>query len=98
MHKNKISVLLAAYNGEKWIQDQLDSIIAQKNINIHIFISIDFSNDNTLDLCKTFELENNFLPILTKLKLLTSYEHKGYFYSINDKKELINAKKNLKNL
>ena len=47
---------------------------------------------------KNFELENNFLPILTKLKLLTSYEHKGYFYSINDKKELINAKKNLKNL
>mgnify|MGYP006088640903 FL=1 len=44
------------------------------------------------------ELENNFLPTLTKFKLLTSYEHKGYFYSINDKKELINAKDKLKNL
>ena len=46
----------------------------------------------------SFELENNFLPILTKFKLLTSYEHKGYFYSINDKKELINAKNKLKKL
>ncbi len=42
------------------------------------------------------ELENNFLPILAKRKLLLSYEHKGYFYSINDKKELIIAKKKLK--
>ena len=43
------------------------------------------------------ELENNFLPILAKHKLLLSNEHKGYFYSINDKKELIIAKKKLKN-
>ena len=47
---------------------------------------------------KSFELENDFLPMLTKLQLLTSYEHKGYFYSINDKKELMNAKDKLKNL
>ena len=45
-----------------------------------------------------FELENNFLPVLTKLKLLMSYEHRGYFYSINDKKELINARNKLKKL
>lgn len=45
---------------------------------------------------KSFELENDFIPILIKKKLLQSYEHKGYFYSINDKKELINAEKRLK--
>ena len=44
------------------------------------------------------ELENDFLPILTKFKLLMSYEHRGYFYSINDKKELINARNKLKKL
>jgi glucose-1-phosphate cytidylyltransferase len=43
---------------------------------------------------RNYELENNFLPMLTNFKLLVSYEHNGYFYSINDKKELINAKKN----
>ncbi len=46
---------------------------------------------------KNYELENNFLPLLAKKKLLVSNEHKGYFYSINDKKELIIAKKRLKN-
>ena len=47
---------------------------------------------------KNLELENNFLPNLAKKKLLIAYEHKGYFYSINDKKELIFAKKKLKTL
>ena len=47
---------------------------------------------------KKFELETDFLPILAKKNLLISHEHKGYFYSINDKKELLTAKKNLKNL
>lgn len=46
---------------------------------------------------KNFELEKNLIPALAKKNLLHSYEHKGYFYSINDKKELIFAKKNLKN-
>ena len=44
------------------------------------------------------ELETSLIPILVKKKLLQSYEHKGYFYSINDKKELIIAKRKLKNL
>jgi len=47
---------------------------------------------------KNFELETHFLPNLAKKNLLISHEHKGYFYSINDKKELLTAKKNLKNL
>ena len=44
------------------------------------------------------ELETNLIPILVKKKLLQSFEHKGYFYSINDKKELIIAKRKLRNL
>jgi len=57
----------------------------------------------TLNLLKRFkndrhELESNLIPYLAKKNLLYSYEHKGYFYSINDKKELIFAKKKLKKL
>tara|TARA_B100001057_G_scaffold479208_1_gene550559 strand:- start:104 stop:868 length:765 start_codon:yes stop_codon:yes gene_type:complete len=47
---------------------------------------------------KHYELEIDFLPLLAKKNLLRSFEHKGYFYSINDKKEFLTAKKNLKNL
>ena len=45
-----------------------------------------------------YELEDNLLPLLTKFKLLESHEHNGYFYSINNKKDLIIAKNKLKKL
>jgi rhamnosyltransferase len=50
----KFAVLLAAHNGEKWISDQLNSIIDQEDVTLSIFISIDKSFDNTYKLCKDF--------------------------------------------
>ena len=47
---------------------------------------------------RNLELENEFLPKISKKRLLESFEHKGYFYSINDKKELLTARKKLKKL
>ena len=62
------------------------------NIGNYILKKSFFSKYST----KNLELENNFLPILAKKKLLLGYEHKGYFYSINDKKELLIAQKKFK--
>lgn len=45
----KIAVLLAAYNGKSWIQDQITSILKQNNVQVDIFVSIDFSSDGTYD-------------------------------------------------
>ena len=42
------------------------------------------------------ELENEFLPKLCQKKMIKSFIHKGYFHSIDDKKDLIDAKKKLK--
>ena len=38
MEQPKVNVLLATYNGEKFIRNQLDSIIAQTYDNIDIYI------------------------------------------------------------
>ena len=46
----KVVVLLAAYNGEKWIEDQILSIINQNDVNLDIYISLDLSTDNTLNI------------------------------------------------
>ncbi|MGJ1335523.1 glycosyltransferase [Sphingobacterium siyangense] len=46
----KIKVLLATYNGSKYIVDQLTSIINQKDVNINIVIQDDGSTDDTLNL------------------------------------------------
>ena len=45
---------------------------------------------------KKGELETSMLQSLAKNNVLQTFEHKGYFYSINDKKELNLAKQKLK--
>jgi len=43
----RVAVLLATYNGEVWLEQQLSSILTQVDINPVIFISDDFSIDKT---------------------------------------------------
>ena len=60
----KIAVLLTTYNGEKYIEQQLDSIIFQQgNFSIDIFISDDGSLDNTLHICKKQKYKKNIKKI-----------------------------------
>lgn len=49
-----ISVLIASYNGGKYIKEQLDSIIKQLSIDDEIIISDDGSTDNTLKLIESY--------------------------------------------
>ena len=50
--KNNTScaVLLAAFNGEDWIEEQIESILNQKNIDVHIYVSLDISSDSTIEI------------------------------------------------
>jgi len=51
----KVAVLMATYNGERWVEEQLESIRNQKDVNITIFISDDLSTDNTLSICNKYK-------------------------------------------
>jgi len=62
--KPKIAILLAAYNGINWIEEQIISIFNQEGVNIKIFISVDFSTDGTYELCKCFEKKNKSIVVL----------------------------------
>ena len=42
-------VCLAAYNGISYIDEQIDSILRQENVELHIYISVDSSSDGTED-------------------------------------------------
>ena len=46
----KIMVLLSAYNGEKYIEEQIDSIFNQKDCVIKLVVRDDGSSDNTLQI------------------------------------------------
>ena len=47
MQSKRIEILIAAYNGAPYIQEQIDSILGQTDINWHLTISDDGSTDNT---------------------------------------------------
>ena len=60
-----ISVCIPTYNGEKYIKEQLDSILSQLSDDDEIIISDDSSTDNTVSIIKSINdgriqlLENN---------------------------------------
>ena len=62
---SSVAVLLSAYNGESWIEEQVSSILSQKNTSVEIFISIDLSNDKTYEKCQEFARENVNIKVLS---------------------------------
>lgn len=67
----KVDILLATYNGEKYIKEQVESILNQTYENIQIIISDDCSTDNTRQVLK--EYENN-----EKIKIFYQEKNLGY--------------------
>lgn len=50
-----ISVCMATYNGEKFLYNQLKSILSQLSSDDEVVISDDGSKDSTLNIIKTFD-------------------------------------------
>lgn len=53
--EEKIDVLLATYNGEKYLKEQIESILNQTYKNIHLIISDDNSQDKTREILKEYK-------------------------------------------
>lgn len=51
---NNVLILLAAYNGCSSIGEQLETILRQTDVVVDVVISIDLSNDDTLDICSNY--------------------------------------------
>jgi len=64
MGKVRISVALASYNGENYIREQLDSILANLSGEDEIVVSDDGSWDNTLEILKEYQKGEIPLKIL----------------------------------
>lgn len=57
-NQNKVAILLSTYNGEKYIEEQVKSILNQSYKNIEIFIRDDSSKDDTRTILKKLDSEN----------------------------------------
>ena len=63
MENSKVAVLLSTYNGEKYLKEQLDSLINQSYSNIDIYIRDDGSTDNTVKIIKGYQKNNTNIYI-----------------------------------
>tara|TARA_B110000879_G_C11166566_1_gene511525 strand:+ start:826 stop:1962 length:1137 start_codon:yes stop_codon:yes gene_type:complete len=69
-----VSVAMASYNGERFIAQQLESIIQQDYPNIEIIISDDKSSDRTIQILKSYVQMNSSVTI----KIYSNQENLGY--------------------
>lgn len=69
-----VSVVLATYNGMRFLREQMDSILAQSYSNIEIIISDDRSTDSTVEILKAYQEENKS----KKINIYTNKKNVGY--------------------
>ena len=63
----KVCVLLSTYNGERYLEEQLDSLLEQIQVDVQIFVRDDGSTDGTHKILSTYAQNG----------LLTWYEGKN---------------------
>ncbi len=73
--RSNVAILLAAYNGEQYISEQLDSILIQKHVNISIIISLDNSTDKTVEIIQLYM--KKYPEIITLLPYGATYGSAG---------------------
>lgn len=61
-----VVVIMSSYNGEKFIAEQIESILKQKNVDVSLVIRDDGSTD------KTFEIENKYAKNNKNIKVIKS--------------------------
>ncbi|MEY0099047.1 glycosyltransferase [Providencia stuartii] len=90
----KVAVILSSYNGEKYIKEQIDSILAQKNIELDLYIRDDGSTDSTVKIVNEYIKKHNNIFLYAEpnvgvthsfFKLIELLENKMYdYYSLAD--------------
>lgn len=96
---NSVSILLSTYNGEKYITELVDSLLAQKDVDIRIVVRDDGSSDNTIALLEQYHDEririftgDNLKPARSFLELVKLAGDADY-YAFCDQDDVWNDNK-----
>ncbi len=90
----KVDILLATYNGEKYLKEQLDSILSQTYGEFRLLISDDSSTDNTKKILEEYTKKDKRIIVFCQEKnlgviknfefLLNKVENDYYMFSDQD--------------
>ncbi len=79
----KLAVLMATYNGEKFLREQLDSVLSQTVSDFTLYISDDGSKDSTMQILKEYEAKDNRIKLLCEHKP-TGSSCKNFLYLLEN--------------
>lgn len=84
----EVVVLLATYNGQKYLREQIDSVLNQTGVNVRLFVKDDVSTDDTVKILESYKNkglleyyvgEKNLGPAQTFLDLIFSSPTAEYY-------------------
>lgn len=64
-----VSVLMSTYNGEKYLKEQIDSILAQDGVKVHLLVRDDGSKDLTISILNEYVEKGSPITILSESNL-----------------------------
>jgi len=60
----KVCIVLSTYNGEKYLKEQIDSLLSQTDVDVTILVRDDGSKDNTVSILKEYVYKNHNIELL----------------------------------
>lgn len=92
----KVLVLISTYNGEKYLTEQIESVLRQVDCEVHILARDDGSVDNTISILKKYEKTNkldwfsgkNLKPALSFMELIDKAPENYDYYAFCDQDDV----------
>lgn len=103
--KPTVLVLMSTYNGDKYVEDQINSILVQKSVDVDLFIRDDGSTDRTIDILETYtQSHTNIIyvrgenqgPSKSFMELLYKADSNYDYYAFSDQDDVWNENKLIK--
>lgn len=93
----KVAVMMSTYNGEKYVAEQIESILCQRDVEVELFIRDDGSSDATESILKEFaeknanvhyDIKQNVGSAVSFMDLLYSVSSEYDFYAFADQDDV----------
>lgn len=59
----KVAVIMSTYNGEKYLEEQMKSILLQQKVDVHLYVRDDGSTDSTKSILLDFQANNDNIQL-----------------------------------
>ena len=98
---NNVTILMSTYNGEKYIDKQIDSLLAQEKVSLRILIRDDGSKDRTIEIIERYMEQYSNIQLIKGSNLgyaksfwwLLQYAPESDYYAFCDQDDIWMPKK-----